>query len=75
MINKQLHSKLFVLLLLEATREDNAIEKASHSAPLFFGQLQNNQIQEIFSMNDVDKEVEICSVDDSQTSGSSLPGP
>ena len=71
----QLHSKLFVFLLLETTREDNAVEKASHSAPLFFGQLQNNQIQEIFSMNDVDKEVEICSVDDSQKSGSSLPGP
>ena len=77
---------LIWLLLFEATREDNAVEKTSDSAPFLFGQLENNfgqlendfgqlennQIQEISSINDVQKKVEKYSVDDSQKSGSSF---
>ena len=33
---------LIWLLLFEATREDNAVEKTSDSAPFLFGQLENN---------------------------------
>ena len=36
------------ILLFESTGEDNAIEKTSHSAPFFFGQLQNYLISKYF---------------------------
>ena len=51
---------LIWLLLLEATREDNTVEKTSHSAPFLFGQLENNQIQEIYLRSE---KVEKYSVD------------